>query len=42
MTVKTLNDMGLGKASHIESGFKGWAADGLPVVTYADWKAARG
>ena len=41
MTVKTLNDMGLEQASHIETGFKGWAADGFPVVAYADWKAAR-
>ena len=41
MTVKTLNDMGLEQASHIETGFKGWAADGFPVVAYADWKASR-
>jgi len=41
LTVKTLNDMGLERASHIESGFTGWAADGLPVVSYADWKSAR-
>ena len=41
MTVKTLIDMGLEQASHIETGFKGWAADGLPVVAYDDWKASR-
>jgi len=41
LTVKTLNDMGLGKASHIESGFKGWQADGLPIVTHDDWKSSR-
>jgi rhodanese-related sulfurtransferase len=42
LTVQTLNDMGLEQASHIESGFKGWEADGLPVVRYDEWKAARG
>jgi rhodanese-related sulfurtransferase len=41
LTVQTLNEMGLERASHIETGFKGWEADGLPVVTHADWKAAR-
>lgn len=42
LTVKTLTDMGLEHASHIETGFKGWVADGLPIVTHADWKASRG
>jgi hypothetical protein len=41
LTVNTLNDMGLATASHIETGFKGWQTDGLPVVTHADWKADR-
>jgi len=41
LTVQTLNDMGLAKASHIETGFKGWQADGLDVVTHADWMASR-
>ena len=39
--MKTLNDMGLKRASHIESGFNGWKADGLPIVTYDAWRAAR-
>lgn len=42
MAVKTLDDMGLERASHIESGFTGWKADGLPVETMAEWKANRG
>jgi len=39
--VKTLNDMGLTRASHIETGFSGWKADGLPIVSYEEWQAAR-
>jgi rhodanese-related sulfurtransferase len=39
--VKTLNDMGLTNASHIETGIVGWKADGLPIVTYEEWKAGR-
>jgi rhodanese-related sulfurtransferase len=39
--VKTLNDMGLARASHIETGFAGWKAEGLPVLTYDEWEAAR-
>jgi rhodanese-related sulfurtransferase len=39
--VKTLNDMGLTRASHIETGFAGWKAEGLPIVTYDEWQAAR-
>jgi hypothetical protein len=39
--VKTLTDMGMANASHIETGFGGWRADGLPIETYEDWRAAR-
>jgi rhodanese-related sulfurtransferase len=41
LSVKTLNDMGLTNASHIETGIVGWKADGLPIVSYEEWKAAR-
>jgi rhodanese-related sulfurtransferase len=41
LAVKTLDDMGLERASHIETGFKGWQADGLPVVTIEQWRADR-
>lgn len=41
MSVKTLNDMGFENASHIETGFIGCKADGLPIVTYEEWQAAR-
>ncbi len=39
--MKTLNDMGMDRASHIESGFAGWRDAGLPVVSYDEWKASR-
>ena len=39
--MKTLNDMGLTTASHIETGFAGWKADGLATITYDEWSAAR-
>ena len=39
--MKTLNDMGLTRASHIATGFNGWRADGLPVLGYDEWRAAR-
>ena len=41
MSVKTLTDMGFERASHLESGFKGWKEAGLPVVSYEEWSAAR-
>lgn len=40
--MKTLQEMGLARATHIETGFAGWKADGLPIVTYEEWSAARG
>jgi rhodanese-related sulfurtransferase len=41
LSAKLLKDMGLPKVSHIESGFGGWKAAGLPVVDHDTWKAAR-
>ena len=41
MSVKTLNEMGLTRATHIESGFHGWKDDGLPIVSYDEWRASR-
>ncbi len=41
LTAKTLQDMGLERVSHVETGFTGWEADGLPVQPYDEWKAAR-
>lgn len=38
--MKTLTDMGLTRASHIESGFSGWKDAGLPIVTYDEWREA--
>ena len=39
MSAKTLNDMGMSRVSHIESGLNGWRQAGLPVVDYDTWKA---
>lgn len=39
--MKTLDDMGMKRASHIETGFHGWRDAGLPVETYDEWRAAR-
>lgn len=41
LTAKTLQDMGLERVSHIETGFTGWHDDGLPVQPYDEWNAAR-
>jgi rhodanese-related sulfurtransferase len=41
LSAKTLKDMGLERVSHVESGFKGWKEDGMPVVDYATWKSAK-
>lgn len=38
LAAKALQDMGLEKVSHIETGFGGWQADGLPVVTYDEFR----
>ena len=36
-----LQDMGMEKVSHIDTGFTGWLDAGLPIQTYDEWKAAR-
>lgn len=41
LAAKQLQDMGMERVSHVESGYGGWRDDGLPVVSYEDWKAAR-
>ena len=38
LAAKALQDMGLPKVSHIESGFGGWKEDGMPVVTYDEFR----
>ena len=39
LAAKALQDMGLPKVSHIETGFGGWQADGLEVVDYETFRA---
>lgn len=39
LAAKALQDMGLPKVSHIETGFGGWRADGLDVVDYDTYRA---
>ena len=39
--MKTLNDMGMERASHIETGFHGWRDAGLDVSSYDEWTASR-
>jgi hypothetical protein len=39
--VKTLTDMGMERASHIETGISGWRNDGLAIDSYDEWKAAK-
>lgn len=41
LTVKMLQDMGMENISHVDTGFQGWQAAGLPVQDYDEWKAAR-
>jgi rhodanese-related sulfurtransferase len=41
LATKVAQDMGLPKVAHVETGFGGWKSDGMPVVTYDEWKAAR-
>lgn len=36
-----LQDMGMAKISHIDSGFNGWVEAGLEVQPYDEWKAAK-
>lgn len=39
MSVKTLQDMGLPRVSHIVTGFAGWKEAGFDVVDYDTFKA---
>lgn len=39
LAAKALQDMGLEKVSHIETGFGGWRSDGLPTVDYDTYRA---
>ncbi len=36
-----MQDMGMPRVSHIETGFTGWAEAGFEVQSYDDWKAAQ-
>ena len=38
LAAKAVQDMGLEKVSHIETGFGGWKADGLEVVDYDTYR----
>ncbi len=42
LSTLTLQQMGLEKISHVETGFGGWRNDGMPVSDYDTWKASRG
>ena len=41
LSAKTLQDMGLPKVAHVETGFAGWQEDGMPVVDYDTFKAKK-
>ena len=41
MTTKLMQDMGMEKVSHIETGFAGWQDAGFDVLPYDDWKASQ-
>lgn len=38
LSAKTLQDMGLPRVSHVETGFGGWEGDGMPVVSYEEFR----
>lgn len=38
LSADTLQQMGVSKVSHIETGFGGWRADGMPVSDYDTYK----
>jgi rhodanese-related sulfurtransferase len=42
LSAKTLQDMGLPRVSHIETGFAGWKNDQMPISDYDTHRAARG
>lgn len=41
LATKALQDMGVERLSHIETGFTGWKADGLPITDYDTYKQSR-
>lgn len=41
LAAKIVQDMGLPKVSHIETGFGGWKEDDMPVVDYDTFKAKK-
>lgn len=41
LAAKIVQDMGLPKVSHVETGFGGWKEDGMPVVDYDTFKAKK-
>ncbi|MCY3607193.1 MAG: rhodanese-like domain-containing protein [Acidimicrobiaceae bacterium] len=41
LSADTLQDMGMAKVSHIETGFAGWRADGFAVTDYDTFRSQR-
>ncbi len=39
LSTETLQEMGMPKVSHVETGFGGWRGDGMPVADYETWKS---
>ncbi len=41
LSADTMQDMGVEKVSHVETGFGGWRADGMPVTDYDTFRSQR-
>lgn len=41
LAAKVVQDMGLPKVAHVETGFGGWKQDGMPVVDYDTFKGKK-
>lgn len=41
ISTKLLQDMGMERMSHVETGFGGWKKDDMPIEDYDTWKANR-
>ncbi len=41
LAAKQLQDMGMERVSHVDTGFTGWKADNMPVCSYEEWKSDR-
>ena len=41
LSADTMGDMGVEKVSHVETGFGGWRADGMPVTDYDTFRSQR-